>query len=132
MAQSAGHMRIKPRFASRDRNNPVLSPSRAQIVARATKERKMKTRVGIMAVAGGIMLATLATNGMAAESLTGAGSTAIYPVLQVWAQKYQQQAGDQMNYQAIGSGGGIKQIDFIFIDSAATEKPLMHDEIVQN
>ena len=67
-----------------------------------------------------------------AANLTGAGGTAIYPVLQVWAQKYQQQNGDQVNYQAIGSGGGIKQIEAKTVDFANSDKPLMHDEIAQN
>ena len=57
---------------------------------------------------------------------------AIYPVLQVWAQKYQQQTGDEVNYQAIGSGGGIKQIESKTVDFANSDKPLMHDEITQN
>ena len=69
---------------------------------------------------------------MAANNLTGAGGTAIYPVLQVWAQKYQQTNGDQVNYQAIGSGGGIKQIEAKTVDFANSDKPLMHDEIAQN
>ena len=92
----------------------------------------MKTRVGIMAVAGGIMLATLAANGAAAASLTGAGGTAIYPVLQVWAQKYQQKNGDEVNYQAIGSGGGIKQIESKTVDFANSDKPLMHADLAAN
>jgi phosphate transport system substrate-binding protein len=75
---------------------------------------------------------TLISTGTMAANLTGAGSTAIYPVLQVWAQKYQQQTGDQINYQAIGSGGGIKQIESKTVDFGATDKPLMHDEVVQN
>src|SRR5579863_8779186 len=92
----------------------------------------MKTRVGFMAVAGGIVLATLAANGAAAVSLTGAGGTAIYPVLQVWAQKYQQKNGDEVNYQAIGSGGGIKQIESKTVDFANSDKPLMHAELAAN
>ena len=85
-----------------------------------------------MAVAGGITLAVLAATQAAAVSLTGAGGTAIYPVLQVWAQKYQQKNGDEVNYQAIGSGGGIKQIESKTVDFANSDKPLMHDEIMQN
>jgi phosphate transport system substrate-binding protein len=92
----------------------------------------MKTRVGYMAAAGGIMLVTLASTQASAVSLTGAGGTAIYPVLQVWAQKYQQKNGDEVNYQAIGSGGGIKQIESKTVDFANSDKPLMHDEIAQN
>jgi len=92
----------------------------------------MKNRTRILAAAGGIAFASLAATSAGAVSLTGAGGTAIYPVLQVWAEKYQQKAGDQVNYQAIGSGGGIKQIESKTVDFANSDKPLMHDEITQN
>jgi phosphate transport system substrate-binding protein len=75
---------------------------------------------------------TLFSGGAMAANLTGAGSTAIYPVLQVWAADYQKMTGNQMNYQAIGSGGGIKQIESKTVDFGATDKPLAHDEIVKN
>ncbi|HEY4276317.1 MAG TPA: phosphate ABC transporter substrate-binding protein PstS [Rhizomicrobium sp.] len=75
---------------------------------------------------------TLVGSAASAEQLTGAGGTAIYPVLQVWAQKYQQKTGDEVNYQAIGSGGGIKQIETKTVDFANSDKPLMHDEIEKN
>jgi len=89
----------------------------------------MKSSLAILAA----MLTTTFLSGSAlAANLTGAGGTAIYPVLQVWAQKYQQQNGDQVNYQAIGSGGGIKQIESKTVDFANSDKPLMHDEITQN
>src|ERR1700759_730113 len=96
------------------------------------KELKMKIKARYVAMMGGIMLASLAVSEAGAVSLTGAGGTAIYPVLQVWAQKYQQKNGDEVNYQAIGSGGGIKQIESKTVDFANSDKPLMHDEITQN
>ena len=82
--------------------------------------------------AAAILATTCLSSAAMAASLTGAGGTAIYPVLQVWAQKYQQQNGDEVNYQAIGSGGGIKQIEAKTVDFANSDKPLMHDEIAQN
>ena len=68
--------------------------------------------------------------------LTGAGGTAIYPVLPVWAENYKQQDGDQINYQSIGSGGGIKQIeaktvDFGAIRQAAEARDLAKNNLVQ-
>jgi phosphate transport system substrate-binding protein len=83
-------------------------------------------------IAAAILATTCLSSAAFAANLTGAGGTAIYPVLQVWAQKYQQQNGDQVNYQAIGSGGGIKQIEAKTVDFANSDKPLMHDEITQN
>ncbi len=53
-------------------------------------------------------------------------------MLQIWAQKYKHKGGDVVNYQAIGSGGGIKQIEAKTVDFANSDKPLGHDEIVKN
>ncbi|HEY5083286.1 MAG TPA: phosphate ABC transporter substrate-binding protein PstS [Rhizomicrobium sp.] len=83
-------------------------------------------------IAAAILATTCLSSAAMAANLTGAGSTAIYPVLQIWADDYQKTNGDQINYQAIGSGGGIKQIESKTVDFGATDKPLMHDEIAQN
>ena len=88
----------------------------------------MKMRNALMTAAALVCL----TAGAQAASLTGAGGTAIYPVLQLWAAKYAKMTGDQINYQAIGSGGGIKQIEAKTIDFANSDKPLLHDEIAKN
>lgn len=75
----------------------------------------------------------LGTSGAeAAETLNGAGGTAIYPLLSAWAQDYKQQTGTAVNYQAIGSGGGIKQIEAQTVDFANSDKPLEHDELAKN
>ena len=89
----------------------------------------MKKMMGCMA---GVALVALGAGAANAASLTGAGGTAIFPVLQVWVQKYQAKGGDQVNYQAIGSGGGISQIKAKTVDFANSDKPLMHDEIAKN
>jgi len=66
---------------------------------------------------------------IAADNLNGAGGTAIYPVLQVWAQDYKAKTGTAVNYQAIGSGGGIAQIKAKTVDFANSDKPLKPDEL---
>jgi len=86
----------------------------------------MKKMMGCMA---GVALVALGAGAANAASLTGAGGTAIFPVLQVWVQKYQAKGGDQVNYQAIGSGGGISQIKAKTVDFANSDKPLKHDEL---
>jgi phosphate transport system substrate-binding protein len=73
----------------------------------------------------------LATNVQAA-SLTGAGGTAIYPVLSKWADTYAKDKGDTVNYQAIGSGGGIKQIEAKTVLFANTDMPLKPDDVAKN
>lgn len=67
--------------------------------------------------------------GAIAAQLTGAGSTFVYPVLSKWSQDYKAAAGDEINYQSIGSGGGIAQIKAATVDFGATDKPLAPAEL---
>ena len=67
-----------------------------------------------------------------ADQLNGAGGTAIYPVLSKWADTYQKNTGTGVNYQAIGSGGGIKQIEAKTVQFANTDKPLMSADLAKN
>src|SRR5690348_16582200 len=70
----------------------------------------------------------LATDAGAA-TITGAGSTFVYPVLSRWASDYKKLAGDEINYQSIGSGGGIAQIKAGTVDFGATDKPLDSNDL---
>ena len=72
------------------------------------------------------------TASYAADQITGAGATFPYPVYSKWAQDYQSKTGTQLNYQAIGSGGGIKQIEAKTVDFGASDKPLTPDELDKN
>lgn len=65
----------------------------------------------------------------APAQLNGAGSTFIYPVFSQWAASYHAKTGNQINYQAIGSGGGIRQISQDTVDFAATDAPLTEAEL---
>jgi phosphate transport system substrate-binding protein len=73
--------------------------------------------------------ATLAAASAEARDLNGAGGTAIYPVLAKWSDAYKKETGIAVNYQAIGSGGGIKQITEKTVDFANSDKPLTPDEL---
>lgn len=64
--------------------------------------------------------------------LTGAGATFPYPIYVKWAQAYQQQTGVKLNFQPIGSGGGINQIKAKTVDFGASDKPLNNDELKNN
>jgi len=64
--------------------------------------------------------------------ITGAGSTFVYPVLSAWAADYQKQLGTGINYQSIGSGGGISQVEAGTVDFGATDQPLASDELAKN
>jgi phosphate transport system substrate-binding protein len=68
----------------------------------------------------------------AASQINGAGSTFVYPVLSAWAADYRKQSGTSVNYQSIGSGGGISQIEAGTVDFGATDQPLKSDELTKN
>ena len=69
--------------------------------------------------------ATLAVGAAAqAADLTGAGSTFAYPIFAKWAEAYKAKTGIGMNYQSIGSGGGIAQIKARTVDFGASDMPL--------
>ena len=67
-----------------------------------------------------------------AADITGAGSTFIYPVFAKWADTYKTNTGIGLNYQSIGSGGGIKQIEANTVTFGATDKPLSDAELAKN
>jgi phosphate transport system substrate-binding protein len=69
-----------------------------------------------------------ATNAIAAE-ITGAGATFPYPIYAKWADAYKKATGTGMNYQSIGSGGGIKQITAKTVDFGASDMPLKPEEL---
>jgi phosphate transport system substrate-binding protein len=65
----------------------------------------------------------------AAETLNGAGATFPYPVYSAWAYDYSKVAGVQLNYQSIGSGGGIRQITERTVDFGASDAPLASEQL---
>lgn len=64
-----------------------------------------------------------------AANITGAGATFIYPLLSKWSADYHQQTGNKVNYQSIGSGGGIAQIKAGTVDFGSSDKPLPSEEL---
>lgn len=66
-----------------------------------------------------------------ATNATGAGSSFVYPVLSKWSSAYSDKTGNQVNYQSIGSGGGIAQIKAGTVDFGASDKPLSREELDQ-
>lgn len=76
--------------------------------------------------------ALLVTTVAFAADITGAGATFPYPIYAKWADAYKKQTGMRMNYQSIGSGGGIKQIKAGTVDFGASDKPLAPDELEKN
>jgi len=77
--------------------------------------------------------ATVAYAGVSqATDITGAGSTFIYPIAAKWADAYKTQTGIGLNYQSIGSGGGIKQIEAKTVDFGASDMPMKLEELEKN
>lgn len=78
------------------------------------------------AIAATGILMTLSVH---AADLTGAGATFPYPIYSKWAEAYKSATGIGLNYQSIGSGGGIKQIKAKTVDFGASDMPLKADEL---
>ncbi len=76
--------------------------------------------------------AGLVTGTAQAAEMTGAGATFPYPVYAKWAEAYKAKTGVSLNYQSIGSGGGIKQIEAKTVDFGASDMPLKADDLDKN
>ena len=86
-------------------------------------------RAARMLAAASVAVAALAVPAFAANDITGAGSTFAYPIYSKWAEAYKQQTGIGLNYQSIGSGGGIKQIIAKTVDFGASDMPLTVEDL---
>lgn len=80
----------------------------------------------VLAVTSSLGLAGAAS----AQEITGAGATFPAPIYSKWAADYHKATGVKVNYQSIGSGGGIKQIDSKTVDFGASDMPLT-DEVLK-
>lgn len=74
----------------------------------------------------------LAAAGVFAQDMTGAGASFPAPIYSKWADAYNKATGARMNYQSIGSGGGIKQIKAKTVDFGASDAPLKDDELAKD
>ena len=76
-----------------------------------------------------LALGICAASSATAADITGAGATFPYPIYAKWAEAYKAKTGTGMNYQSIGSGGGIKQITAKTVDFGASDMPLKAEEL---
>ena len=74
-------------------------------------------------------LAAVSTMTAAAADISGAGATFPYPIYAKWADTYKKQTGVGLNYQSIGSGGGIKQIQANTVTFGASDMPLKVEDL---
>ena len=82
----------------------------------------------VMLVAGATALAG-AQNASDGADLTGAGATFPYPIYSKWFSDYAAKTGVKINYQSIGSGGGIRQLSEQTVDFGASDAPMSDDEM---
>jgi phosphate transport system substrate-binding protein len=110
----------------------LVVPDGARTLARWPSNIGMKALRGIMkgiaATFGALCLATAISTASAAD-ISGAGATFPYPVYAKWAEAYKNETGIGLNYQSIGSGGGIKQITAKTVTFGASDKPLEQAEL---
>lgn len=88
----------------------------------------MKLTTRLLAGAA-IAIAATATH---AQNITGAGATFPAPIYAKWAEAYKASTGAQLNYQAIGSGGGVKQITAKTVDFGASDDPMPGPDLDKN
>jgi phosphate transport system substrate-binding protein len=82
-------------------------------------------RSAVLACIAGLGLVSAAN----ATDITGAGATFPFPLYAKWAETYKAKTGVGLNYQSIGSGGGIRQIKAKTVDFGASDMPLKQDEL---
>ncbi len=89
----------------------------------------MNFRIATLALAG---FAALSAAGVArAQEVTGAGASFPAPLYSKWAADYNKATGVKINYQSVGSGAGIRQIDAKTVDFGASDAPLKDDELAK-
>jgi phosphate transport system substrate-binding protein len=88
----------------------------------------MKPTTRLLAAAA-IAFAAASTH---AQNITGAGATFPAPIYAKWAEAYKASTGAQLNYQAIGSGGGVKQITAKTVDFGASDDPMPGEDLAKN
>jgi phosphate transport system substrate-binding protein len=92
------------------------------------EESRVLTSIKTRFIAAGLATVIGAASAQAAD-ITGAGSTFIYPILSKWSDSYNNSTGTKINYQSIGSGGGIAQIKAGTVIFGASDKPLTPAEL---
>ena len=83
----------------------------------------------LIAAVGAVAATTLPAS---AVDISGAGATFPYPIYAKWADAYKKETGNGMNYQSIGSGGGIKQIQQKTVTFGASDMPLKPEELTKS
>jgi phosphate transport system substrate-binding protein len=88
--------------------------------------------VNVFSVCGAAVgAASMMSTGALAQDVTGAGASFPAPLYSKWAADYNKSTGVKINYQSVGSGAGIRQIDAKTVDFGATDMPLKDEDLVK-
>ena len=85
----------------------------------------LKSRVAVLAIAVAFSASA------SAADVTGAGASFVYPAMSKWSADYKSATGKQVNYQSIGSGGGIAQIKAATVDFGSSDAPMKPEELAK-
>jgi phosphate transport system substrate-binding protein len=86
---------------------------------------KLFIKAGLLSVATGLAFAA----NVSAQEITGAGASFPAPLYSKWAADYNKATGVKINYQSVGSGAGLRQIEAKTVDFGASDMPLKDDEL---
>jgi phosphate transport system substrate-binding protein len=89
----------------------------------------MNTKRTLLKSVAAAALATVAMSSAFAADITGAGATFPFPIYAKWAEGYKAATGNGLNYQSIGSSGGIRQIKAKTVSFGATDAPMSGDDL---
>ena len=87
-----------------------------------------KTKLRVAALVAALVFASNAN----AADVTGAGASFVYPVMSKWSADYAKATNKKVNYQSIGSGGGIAQIKAATVDFGSSDAPLKPEELAKH
>jgi phosphate transport system substrate-binding protein len=99
------------------------------LVSKDKQERAVR-HIKTLIAAGGIAVASVVS--AYAVDISGAGATFPYPIYAKWADAYKKETGNGLNYQSIGSGGGIKQITAKTVTFGASDMPLKPEQLTKD
>lgn len=91
----------------------------------------MNIRQNLRGISLGVAMLAAGMTAAHAADITGAGSTFVYPILSKWSAAYNEKTGNKLNYQSIGSGGGIAQIKAATVDFGASDMPMKSEDLQQ-
>jgi phosphate transport system substrate-binding protein len=115
------HQQARKRKAARREQRARVVPTFVSI--KQEQERTLKP----FTLAAGLL--ALAVTSASAADISGAGATFPYPIYAKWADSYKKETGVGLNYQSIGSGGGIKQIQAKTVTFGASDAPLKGEDL---